>query len=384
MRILIAHSSYRRSGGEDQYIKQQRALLAPNHDVHLLTRENRDLAASVATGARMIYSFKMQAEINGIFERYRPDVIHLHNPYPALGPAVHLAARKHDIPLVQTVHNLRLRCPNGLMFTEGQVCRRCEKGMYANAIVHECFATRNQALAYATALWSHRFMLRLERDVGLYIAPSNFMRQRLLQWGFPTDRVRVIRNFVSPDPEASPDPGAHGMFVGRLSAEKGLETLLRALKEAGDPHFLVLGDGPIKHDLLGIARILGLNNVHFLGWQEPARVRELLRESRYQVVPSLSEENAPLAALEALAAGRPVIASDIGGIPELVQEGAGLAVSPGDSHALAETIQRLLKDDELCRQMGSKALDFTQRHLLPGRHLTCLEDAYSHVTSLDA
>jgi glycosyltransferase involved in cell wall biosynthesis len=379
VRILIAHSLYRRPGGEDRYIRQQIDLLASRHDVHVFTKQNRDLSASTRTAARMIFSPQMQAEVGETIERYRPEVIHLHNPYPALGPAIHLSARKHRVPLVQTVHNLRLRCPNGFMFTEGQVCRRCEKGMYVHSILHRCFETRKQAAAYASALWAHRFMLGLERDVALYVAPSDFMKQRLLHWGFPSDRVRVIRNFVEPHLEASSDPGVHGIFVGRLSSEKGLETLLTALKQAGDPRFLVVGEGPMKDRLLDSARSTGLKNVRFLGWQEPEKVRELLRQSRYQVVPSLSEENAPLAALEALAAGRPLIASNIGGLPELVEEGAGLAVRADDAHALAVAIQRLINDPELCRQMGLKALGFAQSHLSPEEHLASLEEAYGGV-----
>jgi glycosyltransferase involved in cell wall biosynthesis len=189
----------------------------------------------------------------------------------------------------------------------------------------------------------------------------------------------MIRHFVQPDPAASTDPGAQGMFVGRLSRDKGLGTLLEALSEVGDPPFLVAGEGPAKDDLMNTARSIGLENVRFLGWQEPTRVRELIRRSRYHVVPSLWEETANLGAMEALAAGRPVIASDIGAVPELVRGGAGFVVKPGDSQALAASIRRLLKGDELCREMGRKALAFAHAHLTPERHLASLEDAYAAV-----
>ena len=232
MRILVAHAFYRQAGGEDRYVMRQIDLLRRRHEVRLLAERNEALASDVRTAVKMVYSRAMRQRAEREIREFRPDVIHLHNPYPALGPAVHLAVRQLGSPLVMTVHNHRLRCPNGLMFTEGRMCRRCEDGVYASAVLHGCFADPRQSAAYATALWVHRFALRLHEAVSLFVAPSLFMRDRLVQGGF-TQRIVAIANPVDAEEVVSP-PGTFGVYIGRLSAEKGVDVLLRALSHAGD------------------------------------------------------------------------------------------------------------------------------------------------------
>ncbi|MGZ5385446.1 MAG: glycosyltransferase, partial [Acidimicrobiia bacterium] len=196
MRILFAHSFYRASGGEDRHVHEQVELVSQAHDVELIAEANLDLSESPATAARMLYSHTKKRETGLIIDRFSPDIVHIHNMYPSIGPAVLLAAIQRRIPVVLTVHNYRLRCPNGLMFTEGGTCRRCESGLYVNALTHRCFPTRKQAGAYAAVLWAHRFAMRLERHVSRFVVPSEFMRQRLLEWGFEEERIRMVRHFI--------------------------------------------------------------------------------------------------------------------------------------------------------------------------------------------
>ena len=377
MRILVAHSFYRIPGGEDQYVRRLVRLLGSRHDVELLAASNRDLEGNVRIASRMMFSPEKRSEVDRKIKDFRPDVIHLHNPYPAFGPAVHLSARRNRIPLIQTAHNLRLRCPNGLMFTEGESCRRCERGAYFNAVLHHCFPDRKQAAAYATSLWAHRFLLKLESDVRTYIAPSEFLHRRLIEWGVNERDARVVRNFVDVDPEASPEPGTYGLYVGRVSAEKGLEVLVRALALAGDPPFWIVGDGPARAPIEDLGRELGLSRLRLLGWVSPEKVRGLMRGCRVHVLPSLGDENAPLAALEALASARPLIVSDRGGLPELVADGGGVVVPPGDVAALASALKRFYEDDDGCRRMGDEAKRFADRHLTPTAHLGSLEAIYA-------
>ena len=184
MRILYAHCFYRIPGGEDRHVRDQVDLVSRAHDVELISEANVDLSESPATAVRMLYSrSKKRSTWAQIIDRFAPDVVHVHNTYPSLGPAVLLAAHERRIPVVMTVHNFRLRCPNGFMFTEGAMCRRCESGIYINAIVHRCFPTKKQAGAYAAVLWAHRFVMRLEQRIARFIVPSEFMRQRLLASG---------------------------------------------------------------------------------------------------------------------------------------------------------------------------------------------------------
>jgi glycosyltransferase involved in cell wall biosynthesis len=386
VRILIAHSLYRIAGGEDRYVQEQAELLSQRHDVQVVAEPNSELVDGFSIASRMLYSAQKKQSVERILDTFQPNVVHLHNVYPSLGPAVHLAAKERGIPIVMTVHNFRLRCPNGLMFTEGSLCRRCQSGLYLNAATHRCFPTRKQAMAYASVLWIHRFVMRLEDAVSIFVVPSDFMKRRVLSWGIDGGSVRMVRHFVRRPSGADipPHVGKYGAFVGRLAAGKGLDILLRALRLAGDPSFVVAGDGPLQTDLQLLARRLGLQNTRFAGRQEHDSINDLLAGARYLVVPSLVEETASLSALEALASGCPLLVSDGGALPELVQTGAGLTSRAGDAGDLAEKLLRLMDDDGYCRAASQEALSFASRSLDPERHLTDLELIYERLSGSNA
>jgi glycosyltransferase involved in cell wall biosynthesis len=379
LRILVAHSFYRNPGGEDRYVRQQIELLRPHHEVQIFGRQNDSLRASVSTATKMAFSLQVLRAVEEHIDRFAPDVIHLHNPYPSLGPAIHLAATRRGVPLVQTMHNLRLRCPNGLMFTEGLPCRRCEAGNYTHAALHRCFPTRSQATAYAAALWSHRFAMGLEQRVDAFIAPSSFMSAQLTRWGIPEDRVWTIRNFVPSFPPVSSVLGDYGTYVGRLSSEKGLDVLLRALSLADDPAFRIIGDGPMRPELIDLTSRLGLKRTILTGRLDSSEVNRIVSESRFLVMPSLCDENAPLAVLECMAAGRPVLVSEKGGLPELIERGGGMSFGPGDARSMAEKMRALLSDDELCIEMGVRARQLAEEQLSADGHLRRLQELYREV-----
>ena len=381
MRILLAHSFYRIPGGEDGVVRQQAELLRERHKIEMLERHNEELTGGMTTLKDMTYSLRTKTGVSSVIRDFRPDLIHLHNAYPSLGPAVHLAAAKASVPLVMTVHNFRLRCPNGYMFTEGESCRRCEGGLYLHAVMHNCFPSRGQAAGYAAALWTHRFLLRLDKKVGLYLTPSEFVRRRMLEWGFDGERVEVVRNFTTVH-ENSAEPGVYGLYLGRISSEKGIDVLLRSLRKADDPPFKIVGDGPILEELKELAARLELRNTDFLGRLEHDAVRAVLRESRFLVLPSSWDENAPLAALEAMALGRPLLVTATGGLVELVSNGEGIAVPVGDSDALASAMRRLNEDDDKCRALGAEALRRAKDEFVPGAHLDRLEAAYQKCLAL--
>ncbi|MGH2555079.1 MAG: glycosyltransferase, partial [Actinomycetota bacterium] len=378
MRILIAHSFYRIPGGEDRYARQQAELLGDDNEVFLLSRSNVDLPAGIRTAGRMIFSPSQAREVKGTLERWRPDVVHVHNVYPAFGPAVHIAARKLGVPLVMTVHNLRLRCPNSFMFTEGAVCRRCARGAYWNAVTHRCFSSKSQAAAYASSLWVHRYGLRMERWVDRFIAPSGFMRNRLVEWGLDEGIVEVVRNFTDIDSRDPGVPGKYGVFAGRLSPEKGLDVLLHALRAAGDPPFRIVGDGPATEEVSRLKEELRLDHTELVGRVPSEAMHSILAEARFLALPSLWEENAPLAALEAMARGRPLLVTGMGGLPELVARGGGVVCAPGDAQDMADKLRRF-DDDGFCERQGRQAWEFASSELLPEAHKANLEAIYTAV-----
>jgi len=381
LRILYAHCFYRVPGGEDRHVRDQVELVSRAHDVELISESNVDLSEGPATAARMLYSRAKKQEVGATIDRFAPDVVHIHNTYPSLGPAVLLAAHERGIPVVMTVHNFRLRCPNGFMFTEGAMCRRCESGIYVNAVVHRCFPTRKQAGAYAAVLWAHRFVMRLEGRIARFVVPSEFMRLRLLEWGIGEERIRLVRHFVKSASSPSRKTESYGIFLGRLSAEKGLDVLLRALHRAGDPPFLVVGDGLLRQALERLGRDLGLSNTEFIGWRPHSEASMLLGAARYVAVPSVGEEVAPLAAHEGLAASRPLLVSDRGALPELIASGAGVMFRAGDQADMADQIARLMDDDEFCHRASDEASRFARRWLDPGLHLAELESLYGELTA---
>jgi glycosyltransferase involved in cell wall biosynthesis len=380
MRILYAHSFYRIAGGEDRHVREQVDLVSRAHDVELIAASNADLSESASTALQMTYSRAKKREMLDVIDRFSPQIVHIHNAYPSFGPSVILAAHERRVPIVMTVHNMRLRCPNGLMFTEGSLCRRCEGGIYANAVMHACFPARKQASAYAGALWIHRFVMRLERRISRFIAPSDFMRGRLIDWRIAPERVETIRHFTQGiHTSVAGRVGAYGMFVGRLSMEKGIDVLLNALRRADDPPFRIVGDGPARSALERMARDLRLKNATFTGWQTPDALVKLLWGARYVALPSVWEENAPLVALEALGAGRPLIVSDIGGLPELVGSGSGVVTRRGDPDDLADKIRQLADNDEACERASREATALARRWLAPEQHLQSLESLYANL-----
>jgi glycosyltransferase involved in cell wall biosynthesis len=250
--------------------------------------------------------------------------------------------------------------------------------MYVNAVLHECFPARGQRVAYGANLWAHRFLLKLERKVSTFVAPSRFLADRLISWGIPANRVVQVRNVTHIPSQPPPfQTNGHGLFLGRLSVEKGVDVLLRALRSAGDPPFVIAGDGPARTDLEDLARELRLSGVRFVGSVDLDGVRDLLSHSSFLAAPSVSEENAPLSVGEALAHGRPVIVSRIGGLPELAAEGRGLICVPGDVPALADRIRRLTDTPQLCSDMGAKGRRFAEDELNESTHLRRLEEVYS-------
>jgi glycosyltransferase involved in cell wall biosynthesis len=212
--------------------------------------------------------------------------------------------------------------------------------------------------------------------VDLFLAPSDFIRQRLLAWGIPDGRIRVVRNFVADVSNAPPPLGDFGLYVGRLSEEKGLRSLLSALARAGDPKFRIVGDGPLRSELVALADRLGLIRTRFVGRLDARQVREVLREARFLVMPSECDENAPLALLEAMSSGLPAVVTRRGGLPELVGRGGGIICEPGDVAGLSEKLATLIRDDVLCRRLGKEALTIAEQEFTPNRHRTSLEHAY--------
>ena len=292
----------------------------------------------------------------------RPDVAHLHNFHHQLSPSIVDALREAGVPAVHTLHDYQVICPNYLLYTEGRVCERCRGGRFFEAVRHRC--VRGSRLASAVACvemtW-HDTRQTLQRGIRRFVAPSRFLAGKLADFGFGRDTVRVVPNGVAPDAfPPAPAPGRGFVYAGRLSGEKGLRTAITSAGAAGVA-LEIVGDGPEAPTLHRLVGETGAN-VTFTGRLPRGNVLERIRAARAVVLPSEWYENAPIAALEALASGVPVIGAQIGGIPEIVRHGeTGLLFPPGDVSALANGLRQLESDPELAFRLGRTGRDVVRR-----------------------
>ncbi len=348
--ILAVHNFYQRPGGEDVAFSTEAAMLERNgHRVIRYEDRNDRIANGIGSGLGAVWNQGSYRRVQRLAREHRPDVAHFHNTFPLISPAAYYAARREGVAVVQTLHNYRLLCPGGNFLRDGQVCEECaERRSLAPAIAHACYrGSRAGSAAVAAMLTVHRAMGTWRRMVDVYVAPSEFVRQKFIASGFAAERIVVKPNALAPDTLAQDasagaldgaadrrDCGAgYALFVGRLSEEKGIRTLAAAWKTLGDIPLLVAGEGPLS----GLEWPAGAT---LLGVQSRERVRELMRSARALVFPSVCYEGQPLTIIEAFASGLPVIGSALGGVRELIDDGrTGLLFRPGDAADLAAKVR---------------------------------------------
>jgi glycosyltransferase involved in cell wall biosynthesis len=299
------------------------------------------LGEQLLRAQRVVYSLQARQRMRELLDAVRPRIAHAHNIYHHLSPSILPLLRQRGIPVVMTVHDLKLACPAYTMIAHNAPCERCRGGRIHNVVVNRCIKG-SYALSGLIMIETlvHRLLRLYEANVSRFVVPSRFVLDKLVEWGWPRDRFVHIPNFVDlgrfrPDDEI----GSRFVYCGRLDRLKGVGTLIRAAAKAGAPVTLI-GSGPDEANLRKLAEELGAD-VRFLGHQTKDALAPLVQSARAVVIPSEVNENAPLAVLEAYAAGRPVIGSRIGGIPELVREDeTGVLYPTGDVDALAAVLDR--------------------------------------------
>jgi glycosyltransferase involved in cell wall biosynthesis len=384
MRILQVHTHYREPGGEDQAVETEARLLRDaGHEVLTWRAGNPEGARAAATLAVAPWNRAAAARLRRSAARTQPDIAHVHNTWFATSPAVVASLQELGIPVVMTLHNFRLMCAAATLFRDGATCRDCVGSHPWHAVEHRCYrGSRSQSIVAASTIALHQRRGTWRRDVDRFLALTEFGRQQFIAGGLPADRLEVKSNSVpDPGPRVRP-PSAAGtvVYVGRLSEEKGIQTLLEAWQTsaANDLELVVVGSGPLEAEL----RARAPTSVRFTGSLPRADVATLLLDARALVFPSICYEGQGLVALEAAAAGLPVIRSDLGAMAELFAPGAeDLLFRPGDVASLSAALT-LLADDRCVDQEGALARRrFEERytHEVAARHL---EEIYRSV--LDA
>ncbi|MGY2050647.1 glycosyltransferase [Methylobacterium sp. JK268] len=336
-------------------------------------------ARTLINAGRVLYSFQARDRLSALLDRVRPDVAHAHNVYHHLSPAILPLLRARGIPVVMSVHDLKLGCPAYTMMRDGRPCASCRGGRFHNAVRHRCLKG-SLAVSGLVALESalHRWLGLYADNVDRFAVPSRFVIDTLVEWGWPRERFVHVPNFVEARRFRPDAPiGERFVYCGRLDRSKGVETLVRAAARARQPLALA-GRGPDEANLRAVAAETGAD-VTFLGHLDAGALAAVLEGARAVVLPSEVNENAPMAVLEAYAAGRPVIASRIAGIPELVREGeTGRLVPPGDVAALAEALAAFAAmPARRLADLGSAGRAWVARDFTPEAYRARLLDLYA-------
>ncbi|MBT7310888.1 glycosyltransferase [bacterium] len=294
-----------------------------------------DLTAATS----LIWNFEAARKLDALIKESKPDVAHIHNIYHHLSPSILSVLQKHNIPVVQTIHDWRLLCPAIHMLQDGKVCEKCKGGNFHHAISGKCVKGSLPASVLAAAeTWLHASRKKYRNTVSKFLCPSKFLKDKHVQWGWPAEQMLHLPNFV--DLEQWPqndDRENYYLFVGRLSAEKGLKTLLAAHAELDNGLELrIAGSGPQTDEL----KTLAGDNVTFLGHIPLEQVKKEIGNARFSVIPSEWYENGPFSIIESLAAGTPVVGTDLGGIPEHLDEKCGILFESGNKNSLLSALQK--------------------------------------------
>lgn len=381
LRVLIVHNAYQLRGGEDSVVEAESALLREHgHEVSLWTRHNDEVNAMsrLDVARQTLWS---QSTWRGVQERvaaFRPDVIHVHNTLPLVSPSVFWAADHAGVPVVQTLHNFRLMCPQATFLRDGRVCEDClGKAFPWPAIQHRCYRdSALQTAAVAGTVSLHRALGTWRRKVSRYIALNDFCRDKFVAGGLPSERIDIKPNFVDRMQEPVWQGRRGGLYVGRLSVEKGVATLLEAMRLHPGHGIEVIGGGPLQDEVQAVA------GAAWLGPQPLDVVMARLSQAAFLVLPSACYEGFPRTLVEAFACGVPVIASRHGSLAELVEHGrTGLLVEPSQPQALAEAVRWAQAHPEAVLQMGRQARETYLARYTPERNLQQLEGSYLRAIS---
>jgi glycosyltransferase involved in cell wall biosynthesis len=342
-------------------------------------RESDGLATRLRKGLKAVYSFEARSKLARLIDRSGPDLCHAHNVYHHLSPSILGLVRSRGIPLVMTLHDLKIACPAYSMLTHDGVCERCKDGRLYQVVTNRCMKG-SLALSALVMLESylHLALGSYLRNVDRFLVPSRFYLHKLVEWGFPAERFEYVPNFVAAESfEARYAPGARFVYFGRLSPEKGIATLIRAAAEA-QVGIDVIGTGPAESELRALA---AGRDVRFLGYLTGTKLNAAVSSARAVVVPSEWYENAPLAVLEGAALGKPLIVARIGGLPELVVEGeSGWSFESRSVSDLAATLRRVARlSDADVAAAGMAARRRIEDEFSPQRYLERIRGVYSRL-----
>ena len=379
MKILSIHNSYQIRGGEDESRELEEKLLRKmGHIVDTYEETNHSLKSikPIPLALRTIWSRKSYQIVKRKLQKENYNLIHVQNFFPLISPSIYYSAKSQGVPIVQTLRNYRLLCPNALFFRDGHICEEClGKQIPYPGIVHSCYREDRAATAATAAmLTTHHAINTWNKIVDRYITLTNFAREKLIEGGIPAEKIVVKPNFVEPDPGVGSGSGGYALYVGRLSVEKGIDVLLDAWKKLNNPVPLkIVGDGPLSQMVIEATQ--KYSNIEWLGRRPMKEVHQLMGEAMFLVFPSKWYETFGRVAVEAFAKGTPVIASNIGAIAELIDsERTGIRFLPGCSDDLALKVDwALVNQHKLALMRKEVRVEFENKYTAKANYTRIME-----------
>ena len=355
MRILIAHNDYGRFSGEEQAIENIAKIISGNgHEVdwfrHQAPNKNYSSGQKIRGFFSGIYSFKSRERLKVILSRNRYDIVQIQNLYPFISPSILSICRRHNIPVVMRCPNYRLFCPNGLHLSHGEICERCLYGKEWHCILRNCEENYFKSTGYALRNAAARISGMITKNVSHYIVLSEFQKQRFVDGGIDPEKISILPNvLLNLKKEHTNSHGTYLSFIGRISAEKGIKLLFEAARRMPSQNFAVAGRLRKKFDSLNVLP----QNVKYFGFLTGAALERLYQETCALILPSICFEGYPNSLVSAMSYGKPVIASKIGAIPEIVDDGVeGLLFEPGNIEEMVKKIRKILDDPVRAKKMG--------------------------------
>lgn len=407
MRVLQVNTRHKFGGGDSTYafavgkqlrdkghevayfaMKGKDNLPDPNEDLFVSEIDfkalngRKSLATAWRTATRAIYSKEARGKFRMLLERFHPDVVHLHNIHAHITPSILYETSIRKIPVVWTLHDYKLVCPNShfLVDSSGTVCEACGDGNFYHAAMKRCKkGSLAASLLAAIEAYVHR-QLRISEKVYQLLCPSQFLLRKMIEGGLPASRLRHLPYLLDDaafNDFAGMEGGCsgYGLFLGKVERLKGVHILCEACRLA--PNVRVVLAGRLDEGFRNEFERIRPPNVEYVGLQKPEGLKELLVGALFTVLPSIWYENQPFAILEGFAAGIPAVASDLGGMAELVgRDERGLLVPAGDAPALAAAMQKMSSDTAFCYEAGMQALSYAKAQHSVSVHYDRLMDAY--------
>lgn len=364
-------------------MKDKRNAASPfeNYFVDSIDYYEKNIFKKMHYASKVIYSIEAKKKIGRLIRDTNPELVHLQNFYHQLSPSILHEIKKYNLPVVFTAHDLKLLCPNYQMLCKGEICEKCKGHKYYQCVLNRCLKDSTAASLVSMAEMYFHQMLKSYDNIDIIITPSAFYRSKFIEFGFSPEKVVHIPNFIETQ-RYKPNYCSNGYiaYFGRLSKEKGILTLIKAMKEIKNTELYIIGDGPLRAEIEKYTEEAGMGNVKLLGFKSGEELDSLIRNCYFTVLPSEWYENAPLSVLEAMACGKAVIGADIGGIPELVQHGrTGLIFESKNSEQLSEQLNDLCTHPQRVMEMGREARRRVEREFGENEHFEKIEGIYKRL-----